>query len=104
VYWAQVLPGAILLGVAFGFLFNPTFGSVIETCIFGSQGVSVVGSSGYAMGRLTTCDEQLGYLTNGIITPLMFWIFLGLTITGGWLLLTGMQSRTLKGLKKAVST
>jgi hypothetical protein len=101
-HWGKVIPGAVLLGIAFGFFFTPTFDSVIQTCMLENPGVSIVGGGGYAMGRLMTCDQALGHLTNGIITPLFFWFFVASAIPGAWLLFTGLQSRSLTGMKKEV--
>ncbi len=97
--WAQVIAGSILLPVAFGFLFIPSFGSVIWVCLLGNQTMTIEGYHG-AMSVLTNCDEQIRSLTHGIIKPLLLWIFVGLTITGTWLLITGLQSRTFTGIRK----
>ena len=96
--WGQIISGGIFLAVAFGFLFIPTLRSVIWVCLLGNQTVTIEGYHG-AVGYLSTCDEQIDRLTTGFYMPMLV-VFLGLVIAGAWLLFTGLQSRSLVGMKK----
>jgi len=97
-HWEKVILGAVLLGVAFGYLFPFVFRSTIDVCVLGNPYQSSV-SHGWAVGYATTCEFQLATLTSGMMTPFFFQIFLVLTAVGSWILVTGIQSRSLLTLK-----
>jgi hypothetical protein len=94
----KLIFGALFLGVVFAFLFMPTFGTAIQVCVLGNPAVVAEGMAG-AVGYLSTCDEQVERLMSGYNMPLLI-IFLGLIIPGAWLVFTGLQSRSLIGMRK----
>jgi hypothetical protein len=91
--WWKLILGGILLGISFGYVFPAAFGFIIQVCIIHEEWTN-------SFGDKITCESALSTLIDGMLTPIIFWLFVILVSIGIWMTISGLQSRSLVTMRK----